>query len=330
MADGAKLPEALLQQCPACQWLLTEPAVFERVFGDSLVIFGKQAAELEGRNVAEVLCAEAGAPWPGRIARVFRGETLRLRERRGEAAFDVALYPLRQGERICYAAGLAREVTPWNTVEQELRHTVLGALKAMEFERNMLSRFLHDSIGQNLTALGLQLDLMRMELETVSPESCERIVSIQQVLGEIMEDTREYSYELNPDAVERAGLRSAIDRLATRMRDRFPGTLRLNVDPSFKLERKVANALFQIAQEAVQNAVQHAGCSLIEIAVKSTRGGVSLEIKDNGRGFDAADLQTGGRGLGLLSMEHYAAEAGLDLNISSTPGSGTSVRAIVP
>jgi signal transduction histidine kinase len=253
-----------------------------------------------------------------------------LRERRGAAAFDVAVYPVCLDGGVRYAGGLAREMTPWNTAEQELRHTVLGALKAMEFDRNMLSRFLHDSIGQNLTALGLQLDLMRMELETISPESCERIVGIQKVLGEIMEDTREYSYELNPDAVERAGLRSAIDRMATRVRQRFPGTLRLNVDPSFKLERKVANAIFQIVQEAVQNAVQHAACSLIEIALKSTRSGVSLEIKDNGRGFDAADLQTGGRGLGLLSMEHYAAEAGLDLRVSSTPGSGTLVKATVP
>ena len=120
---------------------------------------------------------------------------------------------------------MAREITPWSNAEQELRHTVLGALKAQEFERTMVSKFLHDSVGQNLTALGLQLDLIRMDLETVSPETCARVVEIQKLLEEMMESVREYSYELNPSTVERAGLRPALDRLASRIRARYPGTL---------------------------------------------------------------------------------------------------------
>ena len=124
---------------------------------------------------------------------------------------------------IRYAGGLAREITPWGSAEQELRHTVLGALKAQEFERNMLSKFLHDSVGQNLTALGLQLDLIRMDLETTSPDVCARIGEMQKLLEEMMEDVREYSYELNPSTVERAGLRAALDRLAARMPRALPG-----------------------------------------------------------------------------------------------------------
>jgi signal transduction histidine kinase len=94
-----------------------------------------------------------------------------------------------------------------------------------------------------------------------------------------------------------------------------------------KLDPVVAPALFQIAQEAVENALRHASCSAIEIAVKSTRDGPALEVRDNGRGFDAADLAAGRRGLGLLSMEHYAAQAGLRLSIVSGRDSGTTVRA---
>jgi signal transduction histidine kinase len=127
--------------------------------------------------------------------------------------------------------------------------------------------------------------------------------------------------------VERAGLRSALDRLAARIRERFAGTIRLNVDPSLKIDPKLASALYQIAQEAVENAVQHSGCSLIEIAVKSTRNAPILEVRDNGRGFDPGDLAGGCRGLGLLSMEHYAAQAGLDLSITSNKSMGTGVRA---
>ena len=133
---------------------------------------------------------------------------------------------------IRYAGGAAREITDWSTAEQELRNTVLGALRSQEFERSMASKFLHDIVGQNLTALGLQLDLARMDLERVSPETCLRIGEIQKVLETIIEQVRNYSYQLNPSAVERAGLRSALDRLTGRIRERFSGGVRLNVDPS--------------------------------------------------------------------------------------------------
>ena len=227
-------------------------------------------------------------------------------------------------------AALAREITPWSNAEQELRHTVLGALKAQEFERTMVSKFLHDSVGQNLTALGLQLDLIRMDLETVSPETCARVVEIQKLLEEMMESVREYSYELNPSTVERAGLRPALDRLADRIRARFPGTLRRERGSLPEARPEAGQRLYQIAQEAVENAVQHSSCSTIEIAVKSTRTGTLLEVRDNGQGFDPADLVAGRRGLGLLSMEHYAAQAGLDLSITSTREFGTTVRAATP
>jgi len=173
----------------------------------------------------------------------------------------------------------------------------------------------------------LQLDLVHMDLDAGQPGVPEQILQIQKLLESIMEEVREYSYALNPSTVERAGLRSALDRLATRIRERFTGTLRLNVDPSLKLDKKIAVALYHIAQEAVENAVQHSSCSSIEIAVKSSRTGTFLEVRDNGRGFDPADLLGGGRGLGLLSMEHYAAQAGLELAINSMREMGTTVRA---
>jgi signal transduction histidine kinase len=321
------LSEAFLAQSPACHWTVDTEQVFQQIYGDPSQVLGKPASELAGRPVAEALEPDLAAAWKDRFSRVLKGETLALRERCGDATWNISVFPIRFESEIRYAGGLAREITPWGNADQELRRTVLSALKAQEFERNMLSKFLHDSVGQNLTALGLQLDLIRMDLETVSPETCGRIAEIQKLLEEMMEQVREYSYALNPSTVERAGLRPALDRLVVRLRDRFTGALRLNVDPSLKLDKKIAVALYQIAQEAVENAVQHSSCSMIEIAVKSSRAGTFLEVRDNGRGFDPADLLGGGRGLGLLSMEHYAAQAGLELAIVSTRETGTTVRA---
>jgi signal transduction histidine kinase len=330
MQDAGRLAEIFLQQSPACQWIVSADGAFARLYGDPLALFGRAAAELLGRFPGDVLEPDEATAWRGRFTRALSGETLLLRERRAKDTWYVMIFPLRIEGKILFAGGSAREITPWATAEQELRHTVLGALKAQEFERAMVSRFLHDSMGQNLTALGLQLDLIRMDMESASPDTCQRIGGIQKLLEEMMESVREYSYELNPSMVERAGLRPALDRLAGRIRTRFPGTLRLNVDPSLRLDPKLASALYQILQEGVENAVQHSGCSAIEIAVKSTRTGTVLEVRDNGRGFDPADLVSGRRGLGLLSMEHYAAQAGLELVITSTRETGTTVRAATP
>jgi len=322
MSDDSWLPKAFLEQCPACLWIAGAEGVIHEVYGDPSPVFGKGPAELKGRTISKV--------WTSRFLQALAGETLMLRERHGNATWYITLFPIRRGRQIAYAGGLAREITPWSTAEQELRQTVLGALKAQEFERKMASKFLHDSVGQNLTALGLQLDLVRMDLETLSPETCERISAIQRMLETMMEEVREYSYELNPSTVERAGLRPALDRLTARVRERFTGAVRVNADPSLKIDPKIASALYQIAHEAVQNAVEHASCSVIEIAVASTRNGPILEVRDNGRGFDPEDILGARRGLGLLSMEHYAAQAGLELAISSDRDTGTLVRAALP
>jgi len=327
MPDAGCLSEAFLEQNPECHWIVSAGGVFHRIYGDTGPIFGRPAAELTGRPFADTLDPELANAWQGRCARALGGETVMLRERRGASTFYITVFPIRVEGRIRYAGGMAREATPWSTAEQELRNTVLAALKAQEFERAMVSKFLHDSVGQNLTALGLQLDLIRMDLEIVHPQTCARVSEIQQVLESMMEDVREYSYELHPSTVERAGLRSALDRLLVRIRKRFAGQLRMNVDPSLKLDPQIGSAMFQIAQEAAENALKHSGCSVIEIAVKSSRTGTVLEVRDNGRGFDPADIVGGSRGLGLLGMEHYAAQAGLDLSITSNRETGTTVRA---
>jgi signal transduction histidine kinase len=324
------LADAFLEQSAAIHWILDRDGRFHRVYGDPSPILQRRSTELLDRTLDQALDPDRAAAWRDRLARAFAGELLRLRERHGGATWNMSVFPIRVDGEIRYAGVLAREITPWNNAEQELRYTVLGALKAMEFERKSASRFLHDSVGQNLTAFGLQLDLMRMDLENISPEVCGRIAEMQKVLEEMMEAVREYSYELNPSTVERAGLRSALDRLAARVKERLTGTLRLNVDPSLKLDPKVAAAMYYVAQEAVENAVQHSGCSMIEVTVRQTRSGSYLEIKDNGRGFDPGDIQAGRRGLGLLSMEHYAVQGGLELALVSSRNTGTTVRAVAP
>jgi signal transduction histidine kinase len=321
------LLEAFLDSSPGCNWIVGGDGMFHRVFGDAQRLFQKTPAELEGREIGCALGAQSQALWSSRFARALNGETLFLRERCGDAVWRVSLFPIRANGEIRYVGGMAGDCARWSLAQQELRRTVLNALQKQEYHSDTLARFLHDSVGQNLSAIGLQLDLLRMDLATVSAASCEQIAKIQQILEAMMQDVRRHIHELNPFAVERFGLQTALNRLTERLRGRYPGSILLNTDPSLKVDPRAASALFQIAREATENAVEHSGCSLVEIAVKSTGAGTVLEVRDNGKGFDPGDDPKTGHGLGLLRMEHYAVQAGLRLSISSDGTAGTTVRA---
>ncbi len=322
--------ELLLEQSPGSYWVVDAEMTVRAAWGNCVPLFGRTGAEMAGCNLLDFVVPEQRGAWKDRVARVFAGETLFLREHRATGIHFITQFPVRAASgEIAFAAASSKDVTPWSTAEQELRQTVLAVLQSNEFERGRLARFLHDGVGQNLSAAGLKLDLLRMDLEPSSPQACAALAEVQHILEAVMEDVRDFSYELNPAMVERTGLHAALDRLAGRMRARFPGALRLKADPSIKIPPNKAVALFHIAQEAVQNAVQHAACTSIDIVVKSGRGRAALEVRDNGRGFDSGDVRACRRGLGLLSMEHYAAEAGLDLTIASKRGKGTVVRAAI-
>ena len=327
MRELDHLTGLLLDQCPACAWVVSQEGRFERLYGNAEGVFGTSAEKLQGSKITQILPKTEARSWIERFSRVFAGEAVSLRYAAGSTMWHISLFPLEENGEVRYAGGLARETADWSKTEQQLRQTVLEALDTQEFERRMAARFLHDNVGQNLTAFGLQLDLLRMDLGPANTDAAERIAEMQKLVETIMEEVREYSYKLNPSTVERAGLRPALDKLVARMRERFSGPIRLNVDPSIKVDPKIAPMIYRIIQEAVENAVKHASCSAIEIAVKSTRNGLTLEVKDNGQGFDPSDLAGGRRGLGLMSMEHYAAQAGLELRIASDRESGTTVRA---
>lgn len=322
--------EVLLDQTPACQWIVNQDGVFEQIYGDTMPLFGKPPGEVAGQPAASVLEPAVLPTWQERFSRAFSGESYMLREQRDGRVWCIAIFPLHVRAGTTHAGCVVRDITDFVKANHELRRTVLGALKSQDSQRARTAQFLHNVVGQNLAALGLRLDLVRMDLDGSPSVACGHLAEIQTLLESVMEEVRNFSYELNPSAVERVGLRSALDRLGARILEHYHGNLRIDMDSSIAFQPNAAVALYRIAEEAVENAAKHSGCSRIEIAIKSADSGAWMEVRDNGRGFDPADLQEMGSGLGLLSMEHYAADAGLHLSISSSSRSGTVVRAAVP
>lgn len=214
--------------------------------------------------------------------------------------------------------------------ERRFRCLALAALDKQRFERGQLARILHDEVAQILSGAGLQLDILRMDLEAGVPGIGARTAEIQELLDRVVGQVREMSYRLNPDIVERAGLQPALDLLVGRLRKAFTGNLRLVYDLSVRLPAASGVAMERIAEEAAANAVRHARCNKIEIIVKSTREGTKLQVRDNGIGFDPDQARRSPRGLGLLMMEYWASKAGLRLTVAGNGARGAAIAVLAP
>jgi signal transduction histidine kinase len=212
--------------------------------------------------------------------------------------------------------------------QRSLADLLVSALQAREQEGARVSRFLHDEVGQVLSAIGLQLDLLRMDLEDNVADCSQRIVEVQKVLESAVAQVRDLSYELNPSIVERTGLKLSLDRLIGRYQKDFPGAMRLQYDSSVRLPVEVATAMYKISEQAVENAVEHSGADHVDVIVKMGRQGVTLEVRDDGSGFSTDRKELENKGLGLHLMQHHAAQAGLRVSVASTPSQGTIVRVI--
>ena len=208
-----------------------------------------------------------------------------------------------------------------------LSRLLISTINAREVESARVSRALHDEVGQVLSAVGLQLDVLKLDFKAAAPEIVQRVEEIQRMLDRAVQEVRSLSYDLNPAVVERAGLQFALDRLVGRYRQGFSGSLRFLFDPGVRVPLQIGDAWYKIAEHAVANSVEHGACTKIEVLVKAQAKAASLEVRDNGKGFPVASTKRNAAGIGLLLMDHYAAAAGIDLSIRSTPARGTTVRA---
>jgi signal transduction histidine kinase len=207
-----------------------------------------------------------------------------------------------------------------------LQRMIVSTINAREVESNRVSRILHDEVGQVLSAVGLLLDVMKLDFRDQVPDITDRVNEIQKMLDHAVKEVRSLSYDLNPSVVERAGLHMALDRLAGRYREKFAGSLRYLYDSSVRVPLAIGNAWYKIAELALDNAVTHGEPSRIEIHVRRAQKNAMIEVKDNGKGFSIEESKVDPKGLGLLLIDHYASLASIVVDIKSAPGKGTIVR----
>ena len=198
--------------------------------------------------------------------------------------------------------------------------------QARDEERLRVSRLLHDEVGQVLSAIGLQIELLRMDCAGLAAVA-ERIAETQKLLARALEQVRQLSYDLSPAIVEQLGLQAALARLVERCRKSFAGQLSWKYEGDPQAQGPQAEALYRIAELALEEAVRHSGAGRITLEVKAMAEGGRLELRDNGRGFDSIGAMEGNRGAGLRLMQHEAQRAGLQFRLAGESEKGTIVTA---
>jgi PAS domain S-box-containing protein len=201
------------------------------------------------------------------------------------------------------------------------------ALAALE-ERRHLARELHDSISQALYGISLGVHTVRMQLDRDPKDLAESLDYVLELSEAALIEMRALIFELRPESLETEGLVTALTKQAAALQARQNIVVNTDLCGEPEIALKVKQDLYRIAQEALHNTVKHAHASKIVLRLHQTREVVTLEVCDNGRGFDATASFPGH--LGLHSMQERVTGVGGELQIESTPGQGTCIRVQVP
>ncbi|MBX6766514.1 MAG: sensor histidine kinase [Actinomadura rubrobrunea] len=208
------------------------------------------------------------------------------------------------------------------------------AVEVQEAERSRLSREIHDGIAQRLAGLGFHLSAAERALPDDLPEAAEQIALARRLCDLAAAETRAAIGGLRPPVLDDLGLSAA---LATLAREASAARLDVSVTVSGELEDAlpdhVQTALYRIAQEAVGNCVRHASATCVDLLLEHDRDRVRLTVADDGVGFSIQDVFAPGRrpdSYGLRGMAERAELLGGRVSVTSRPGVGTTVEAVVP
>jgi signal transduction histidine kinase len=248
-----------------------------------------------------------------------------LTEKQGDAAFDG-----RDQELIeLLAAHAAIAITNAHLFERSRELSILS-------ERNRLALELHDAVSQKLFSLNLSADSAATLLERDPAAAAVQLARVRELSREALAELRSLIFGLRPADLASDGLEGALSKEAAmlgrvhgidvRLRADCPGSPTGDGDDAAQRAAEV----LRIAHEALHNAVRHSAAQHVTIRLDGRGPELSLEVADDGIGFDPEDPELRSHHLGLTSMEERAQELGGRLRLRSAPGAGTTVTLEVP
>ncbi|MBL8604643.1 MAG: sensor histidine kinase [Myxococcales bacterium] len=208
---------------------------------------------------------------------------------------------------------------------RDLRKLALRLDDLLETERRRLARELHDDLGQELTALRLEAEVLRLRaVDTRGRESAERIAASLDRAHTAMRSILE---SLRPRMLDEEGLGASIEWLARQFRERTGQRCEADVTLDGEVDEAVSLVVFRVVQESLTNVARHAGPAEVTLTLEATPSELRIVIEDSGRGI----AEGGARGRrGLIGMRERVVGVGGRLAVEARDPQGTRVRATVP
>jgi PAS domain S-box-containing protein len=224
-----------------------------------------------------------------------------------------------------------------HTAEQ-VRMLTCRLLQLQDDERRRIARELHDSSGQILTAIGLDLanlaeQVQDEKIRQAVPQTVQRVEETQKLVQMLHKELRTTSYLLHPPLLDEAGLSSAISWYVQGLAERSGMEIKFDLSENFgRLARELELVVFRVLQESLTNILRHSESKRAFIRITRDRDGVRMLIEDYGKGISAeklAAVQSGESGFGIRAMRERLRPFGGELQITSN-GSGTQVLVTIP
>lgn len=213
-----------------------------------------------------------------------------------------------------------------------MRNLTTRLESAKEQERQILSRELHDELGQMLTAAKINLQIAGQNPQESS--NGKRLDDSIEMINQMIKQVRNISLSLRPPLLDAAGLVPALEYYLQALEKRAGIPIKFDArDITTGNRPEIRTTVFRIIQEAVGNAVRHASASSIDVTLRTKDAIIEIDIKDDGVGFDSEAINQRirrGEHLGLLGMYERVHGAGGSFDLKSKPGEGCIIRAKVP
>jgi signal transduction histidine kinase len=231
-----------------------------------------------------------------------------------------------------YLVSVVRDVTERKQTEEALRQLSVRLLQSQDAERRRIARELHDSTGQQLAALAMNLSLIGKSEETLDARARKALAESLELVDQSAGDIRTLSYLLHPPMLDENGLAEAVRWFADGFTRRSGVHVQLEVPTELpRLPEEIEMALFRIVQEGLTNIHRHSGSSTATIRLVVDQSRVQLEMRDDGKGLPTPwrDGSAVPPGMGLTGMRERAKLLGGQMKMESN-SHGTMVSVILP
>jgi PAS domain S-box-containing protein len=327
----------MLEQLPAIVSTYDHDGVFTSTQGAGLRELGLEAGALVGQRLADVVGGEE-LPTVVSLNAALRGESTTNEFEFKGRVYENRSEPLRRPDgTIAGAINLGFDVTERRGVETELRQSreQLRRLSATmnkieEDERRRIAREMHDELGQLLTALRLDISIMRRDLRTVPTATLEeRMRTMIDLVDLTIKTVRRVATELRPAILDDFGLRAAVEHEVAAFAERTGIAVKLSISNDGVVGPDCASALYRMVQEALTNVARHSGATRVEVRIEGSEERVEAELRDNGRGITEAEVNSLST-LGLVGVRERAYALGGNAIIEAMPGAGTRIFVCIP